>query len=452
MNRSNLSNIFNSALIAVNPYNAVKNMMTVDGERLTVGDCVYNLESFTRVIVIGAGKGTALMAHAVEEILGKRIDEGTIIVKYGYRWPLEKVRQVEAGHPIPDQAGVEATEEIVRMVEKADAKTLVICLLSGGGSSLLVSPAFGLTLEDKKVATDILLRHGATINEMNTVRKHLSRVKGGRLAQIANPAEVLTLVLSDVIGNELDVIASGPTVPDSSTFTDALKIVIKMMEKDKKGARFPQKVIDFLWDGVKGKEMETPKEGDDLFKHTANVIIGSLEHALTAAKDRASEMGFDARVITDKLQGEAREAAKYLVEKAKEVKLEKSDGKPVCLISGGETTVTVKGTGVGGRNQELALAFALEIEGVEGITMLSAGTDGTDGPTDAAGAVVDGETAISARKSGLDPVAYLENNDSYNFFKRFDAISGGNAHLVTGPTGTNVMDMQIVVVETMPSP
>lgn len=452
MDRESLLHIFYFALKAANPYDAVKNVVTLNGETLMVGDYAYNLGSFTRVLVIGAGKGTALMAHAVEEILGDRIDEGTIIVKYGYTWPLKRIRQTEAAHPIPDQAGVEATEEIIRMVEKADAKTLVICLLSGGGSSLLVSPAYGLTLEDKKVTTDILLRHGATINEMNTVRKHLSRVKGGRLAQMASPAEVLTLVLSDVIGNKLDVIASGPTVPDSSTFTDALKIVIKIMEKDKKGARFPQKVIDFLWDGVKGKELETPKEGDDIFKNSANVIIGSLEHALSAAKNRAEEMGFDAKVITDKLQGEARDAAAYLAEKAKEVKLEKRKGQPVCLISGGETTVTVKGTGVGGRNQEQALAFALEIEGVEGITMLSAGTDGTDGPTDAAGAVVDGETSILARKFGLDPVEYLGNNDSYTFFKRFDALSGGNAHLVTGPTGTNVMDIQIIVVETTPSP
>lgn len=450
MNRSDLLNLFNSALKAANPYNAVKSTMAVDGDKLTVGDYVYTLGSFTRVLVVGAGKGTALMAHAVEEILGKRIDEGTIIVKYGYTWPLEKIRQVEAAHPIPNEAGVEATEEIIRMVEKADAKTLVICLLSGGGSSLLTAPAYGLTLEDKKVTTDILLRHGATINEMNTVRKHLSRVKGGRLAQMASPAAVLTLVLSDVIGNKLDVIASGPTVPDSSTFTDALKIVLKIMENDKKGARFPQRVIDFLWNGVKGKELETPKEGDDIFRNSSNAIIGSLEHSLDAAKNRALEMGFDARVITDKLQGEARDAAGYLAEKAKEVKLEEPGGKPVCLISGGETTVTVKGGGVGGRNQELALAFALEIEGIEGVTMLSAGTDGTDGtdgPTDAAGAVVDGETAISARKSGLDPVEYLDNNDSYNFFKRFDALSGGNAHLLTGPTGTNVMDVQIITVE-----
>ncbi|MDO8446037.1 MAG: glycerate kinase [Deltaproteobacteria bacterium] len=439
MSRERLLNIFNSALFAADPYNAVKKTIKITDNRLKVNDSVYDLKDFNRVIVIGAGKGTALMAQAVEETIGDRLDEGIIIVKYGHTWPLQKIKQIEAGHPIPDEAGVKGTEEIVRLLEKADEKTLVICLLSGGGSALLVSPADGITLKDKQVATDLLLKSGATIDELNVVRKHLSKVKGGRLAQTAFQSTILTLALSDVIGDRLDVIASGPTVADGTTFLDAVNVI----QKYDLVKKVPERVIHLLLKGTVGKLQETPKKGDLCFKNKEAIIVGSLKQALNAARSEANKSGFDTEVVTDKLQGEARDAAKYLAEIALLVKKSHKGIRPRCLLSGGETVVTVKGDGLGGRNQELALAFALEIEGTDGITMLSAGTDGTDGPTDAAGAVVDGETAAFARKLGVDPDKYLENNDSYNFFKKIDQ----GHHLITGPTGTNVMDVQIIMVE-----
>ena len=440
--KENLTEIFYAALKAADPCNAVKRAIRIEGDHLFAGDSVYGLKEYDRVIVAGAGKGTAPMAEVLEELLGERIDEGVIIVKYGHTCPLKKIRQIEASHPIPDEAGVKGTEDITKLLEKADEKTLVICLLSGGGSALLVSPADGITLKDKQVATDLLLKSGSTIDELNAVRKHLSKVKGGRLAQIAYPATVLTLILSDVIGDRLDVIASGPTAPDGSTFDDAIKVVDKYGIRN----RLPEKIMTYLESGAAGKIPDTPKAGEDCFKKGSTVIVGSLRQAINAAWDTAHKLGFDTHTVTDKLQGEAREAAKYLAEIATMAKKTTKKRKR-CLISGGETTVTVRGNGTGGRNLELALAFALAIEGVGGITMLSAGTDGTDGPTDAAGAIVDGETGVMARKFGLDPAIYLENNDSYNFFKRFDSLTGEKSHLITGPTGTNVMDLQIIVME-----
>ena len=443
MYRQSIIDIFGAALKTANPYNAVKRTIRIEGDRLFAGEAAYDLRNYEKVIVVGAGKGTAPMAEAVEELLGERIDEGVVIVKHGHTRPLKKIRQIEASHPIPDEAGVKGTEEIVRLLEKADEKTIVICLLSGGGSALLVSPADGITLKDKQVATDLLLKSGATIDELNAVRKHLSKVKGGRLAGIAYPATVISMILSDVINDRLDVIASGPTVPDDSTFNDALKIVTKLIEKHRLKGKFPEKVIDYLWDGVNGMNQETPKKGDPCFGNTSSIIVGSLRQALHAARNAANKLGFDTEIVTDRLQGEAREAAVYLADLAKIVRSSRKGGKPMCLLSGGETTVNVKGSGKGGRNQELALAFALEIEGVDGITLLSAGTDGTDGPTDATGAIVDGETIHFARKLGVNPEKYLENNDSYNFFKKIDE----GHHLITGPTGTNVMDVQIIMVE-----
>lgn len=441
--KQQLVDIFDSALKAVDPCNAVKKTIKITDNRLKVNDSAYDLKDFNRVIVVGAGKGTASMAKAVEELLGDRICEGLIIVKHGHAQSLSKIRCIEASHPLPDEAGVKGTEEIIETLKDVDEKTLVICLLSGGGSALLVSPPEGISLKEKQITTDLLLKAGASIDELNAVRKHLSRVKGGRLAQIAYPSSVLTLVLSDVIGDRLDVIASGPTVPDRSTFMDAVKVI----EKYNLVKKLPNKVLSMLLDGIAGKLPDTPKAGEDCFKKGSAVIVGSLKQAINAARNTANKLGFDTDMVTDKLQGEAGEAAVYLADLAKMVRSSRKGVKPLCLLAGGETTVNVKGSGKGGRNQELAVAFALEIEGVDGITMLSAGTDGTDGPTDAAGAMVDGNTAIKARQFGLDPAEYLKNNDSYNFFKRLDCLTGEKSHLITGPTGTNVMDMQIIAVE-----
>ena len=437
--KQQLVDIFNSALSAADPYNAVKRAIRIEGDQLLAGEEAYDLRNYERVLAVGAGKGTALMAQAVEDVFGDRIDDGVIIVKYGHTRPLNRIREIEASHPLPDEAGVKGTEEIIETLKDVDEKTLIICLLSGGGSALLVSPAEGISLKDKQMTTDILLKAGTSIDELNAVRKHLSRVKGGRLASIAYPATVITLILSDVIGDRLDVIASGPTVPDRSTFMDTVKVI----EKYNLVKKLPNNVLSMLLDGIAGKLPDTPKAGEDCYKKGSAVIVGSLRQAINAARNAANKLGFDTEIVTDKLQGEAREAAVYLADLAKMVRSSRKGGKPMCLLSGGETTVNVKGSGKGGRNQEFALAFALEIEGVDGITLLSAGTDGTDGPTDATGAIVDGETIHFARKLGVDPEKYLENNDSYNFFKKIDE----GHHLITGPTGTNVMDVQIIMVE-----
>jgi hydroxypyruvate reductase len=447
--RKTLSAIFDAALGAVDPYNAVINAVSVEGDELHVDGKTYDLASFRRIIVVGAGKATARMALAVEFLLADRIDSGLIVVKDGHTAPLKTVEQVEASHPVPNDAGVAGTQRILDLVRSADRETLVICLLSGGASALLVAPVEGVTLSDKQETTRLLLNAGASIYELNTVRKHLSLVKGGRLAQIVFPAQMLTLIVSDVIGDRLDVIASGPTSPDPSTFTEARAIVAKFGLQQ----RLPERVSDYILQGISGQIPETVKPNDLRLTDTRNVIVANIRQALGAAAERASQLGFETRTISDTLQGEARDAAHFLA-MAAHTELERMKaGERHCLLSGGETTVTVHGNGKGGRNQEMALAFALEIEnwtvqntGVGRVAMLSAGTDGTDGPTDAAGAMVDWETIRQAKNMEIDPLNYLVLNDSYEFFRQFDAVSGAHSHLKTGPTGTNVMDIQIVLL------
>lgn len=444
MKRAEIDDIFTQALDAADPYRAVMNHVSLSGGTLSAGGAAYDLDRFTRIIVTGAGKGTALMAKAMEEILGNRIDQGIIIVEYGHGRPLKKIVQREAAHPLPDESGMRATAEIRELLKAAGEKSLVICLLSGGASSLLVAPAEGISLNDKRVTTELLLSAGANIHDLNTVRKHLSAVKGGRLAETAYPATIITVILSDVIGDRLDVIASGPTVPDRTTFRDALNVVHKYSLENE----LPRGVFSLLNRGVAGEIADTPKGEAAFFQKTRNIIAGSIRRSLDAAQKRAEELGFETELVASELEGEAKNAARILASKALTVRSSLGPGdRPRCLLSGGETTVTVRGTGRGGRNQELALAFALEIEGVKGVTLLSAGTDGTDGPTDAAGGIVDGTTAVKARQHGLGPEQFLNNNDSYTFFQKFDTLTGEQAHLVIGPTGTNVMDIQIIIIE-----
>ena len=396
-----LIEIFNTALAAVDPYHAVLRFAKVTENRLHVGDASYELDAYERIVVIGAGKATARMAQAIESFLGRRISTGLIVVKEGHAAPLDIIEQVEAAHPVPNEAGEAGTKRILEMMRAADEKTLVICLLSGGGSALLVAPAEGVTLRDKQDATGLLLNAGASINELNAVRKHLSAVKGGRLAQAAYPAQVVTLLLSDVIGDRLDVIASGPTASDASTFADAQSVI----DKYQLGEKMPLRVSDYLKRGVNGQVAETVKAGDRCLDHTRNVIVGAIGIALEAAAEKARQLGLPAKIISAELQGKARTAARFLAERARTTLAELRAGERCCLLSGGETTVVVSGTGKGGRNQELALAFALEVEGVEGVSLLSAGTDGNDGPTDAAGALVDGQTAARARGRRNRPCA-----------------------------------------------
>jgi len=441
--QKHLGEIYGAALAAVDPCRAVRDSLRLAGGDLHVAGESYPLDGCTRILVVGAGKATARMALAVEEVLGNRISAGLVVVKQGHTVPLARVEQVEAAHPIPDRAGEDGARRILEMLRGADEHTLAICLLSGGASALLVAPAEGVTLRDKQETTALLLNAGAPIHELNAVRKHLSAVKGGRLAQAAYPARVATLILSDVIGDRLDVIASGPTAPDGSTFADAWAVVGKYGLREK----IPTRVADYLRDGMAGTVPETLKELDPSMLRTRNVIIGGIGQALAAAEAQARRGGFTAKTLTAELQGEARVAAHSLAQAAIEAQAGLRPGERLCLLFGGETTVTVRGAGKGGRNQELALAFALEIEGRQGITLLSAGTDGSDGPTDAAGALVDGGLAARARRLGIDPARYLDDNDSYGFFQRYDALSGEACHFKTGPTGTNVMDLQIILLE-----
>jgi len=330
----------------------------------------------------------------------------------------------------------------LQMLQTADARTLVICLLSGGASALLVAPVSGITLQDKQQVTRLLLESGAGICELNAVRKHLSGVKGGRLAEAAYPAPLLALIISDVIGDALDVIASGPAAADNSSFVDAWAVIGKYGLRDK----LPRRVVDYLQQGLAGRAPETVKNGDTSLSRTRNVIVASNRQALAAAKAGAEQLGFSAAIITDALQGEARAAARWLADRVRAELADMQPGDQRCLISGGETTVWVRGKGKGGRNQELALAFALAIEGCQGVRLLSAGTDGGDGQTDAAGAKVNGETVARARGVGMESRCYLDENDSYTFFRQFDAALGAHSHFKTGPTGTNVMDIQIVLL------
>lgn len=428
--RSNAIEIFLAAVRAADPGAAV--LRHTDEIR-----SLYQDGAFTRLVAVGFGKASFPMALALEEALGDLLETGVFITKYGHASKeLNIFRSIEAGHPIPDRNGQHGTDEIIKLVENADEGTLVVSLISGGGSALLVSPCEGILLEEKQELTSLLLQAGADIGELNTVRKHLSRVKGGRLAEIIFPATLVSLVLSDVIGDRLDIIASGPTSPDPTTYTDALGVLVKYRLLDKT----PSSIVHHLEMGEQGLLAETPKPDNPLFRKTRNIIVGSNRLALEAARSQAEDCGLIARIIADNVSGEAREAGKLLAQKALFAKMGKGE-RPLCMLSCGETTVTVTGTGKGGRNMELALAFALEIDGIPGITLLSAGSDGTDGPTDAAGAIIDGLTVIQAEQRGLDALGYLRNNDTYTFFSSLGGL------FTTGPTGTNVMDIQIAVIE-----
>lgn len=408
-----------------------------DMERFSMDNYAFDLRDVERVLVLGFGKASASMAKAIEDLLGQRIDTGIVITKREYVEKLSRIDLIEASHPIPDKHGVQGTERILELLEGAREKDLVICLISGGGSSLLVAPRRGITLEETQKLTDLLLRSGADISEINAVRKHISRVKGGRLAQIAYPARILSLILSDVVGDKLHSIASGPTAPDTTTFSDSIDILKKyeLLEK------IPESIRKHLTENLSKEEKETLKSDDPVFDNVRNVIVGSNWLALRAAEKEARRLGFRAIRSPIPLTGDTTEEAIKHAQRAKEIR---EDGNPVsppaCFISGGETTVLVKGDGLGGRNQEFALVSAIEIAGMKDTVILSLNTDGTDGPTDAAGAFCDGKTLQKAKKLNLDPKKYLENNDSYIFFDRIGGL------IKTGPTNTNVMDIHLLLV------
>jgi hydroxypyruvate reductase len=428
--------ILEAALAAVEPGGAIRRFIQRDGNELVVQGARYSLQEYRRVRIVGTGKAGAPMAAAAEEILGAALCDGLVIVKEGHRQPeCRRVQLLEAGHPIPDQRGVLAASQLSEFLTGSQADDLVICLISGGGSALMVSPVPGIELAEMQRLTSALLASGAAIQEINTLRKHLEQLKGGGLARRAFPANLITLILSDVIGDPLDVIASGPTVPDPSTYQQAKQILehYDLME------RAPAAVVNHLNDGLHGRVTETPKPGDPAFAKVQNVVIGSNRLAARAALEQAQREGFNPLLLTTSMQGEARQAGRVLASMAREL-TESSQPmpRPACLAAGGETTVTLTGGGLGGRNQELALGAVSDLSGLPDVLLVSLATDGGDGPTDAAGAVVTGRTLEQARRLGLDPAVHLKNNDSYHFFK------GVGDLIQTGPTMTNVNDLTLV--------
>jgi len=433
--RTVVTRVMQAALAAVEPGEAVRRALRRDGDRLTVGAKTYDLAAYERIVVVGAGKASAPMAAAVEDVLGKKVADGLVVVKHGHTHPTRTVSLREASHPIPDESCVNGTAELLALLEATGPRDLVVVVLSGGGSALMLLPAEGISLADMQQTTDLLLRAGATINELNTVRKHLERAKGGGLARLAAPSDVLALALSDVVGNPLDVIASGPTVPDTSTFADTCAIVERFGIWD----RLPQSVADRLREGREGRIADTPKPGDPLFERVQTVIVASNELAAEAGVQQAEREGLSALLLSTYVEGEAREVAKVVAALAREEAASNRPlPRPACLILGGETTVQVRGSGLGGRNQELALAASLKIAGLNDVIVAALATDGNDGPNDATGALVDGSTVARARAAGLDPNAYLSNNDAYHFFDALGDL------LITGPTNTNVNDLLFV--------
>jgi glycerate 2-kinase len=395
------------------------------------------LERFRRVHVVGAGKAGASMALGVERVLGRRITAGLINVKYGHLARLRHIELHECGHPLPDREGEAGAARIAEIAREAGEDDLVICLVSGGASALLPLPADPITLDEKQAVTGLLLSSGANIHEINAVRKHLSSIKGGQLARLAAPATVETLLLSDVIGDDLDVIGSGPTAPDASTFATAAAV----MEKYEIVGRAPASVRTRIERGLNGELDETPKAGDAAFRRVRHTVIGSNRLALDAAGRRARLLGYRPIILSSEIQGETREVARMHAAIAREVAARHRPFRPpVCLITGGETTVTIRGDGLGGRNQEFVLAAAIDLAGVRDVVVFSAGTDGTDGPTNAAGAIADGD---SCRRKP-DARQYLSRNDSYRYFQALDDL------VVTGPTNTNVMDVRIVLIGAPP--
>ncbi len=440
-----LENIYHDAVREVDPAGLIRSRVMRDGSKLSIfgpdTKISEDLSRYKQVIVLGIGKASARMASAMESILDGELTRGFVITKYEHGLQLRKIKVMEAGHPLPDENSLEGARILSQMADAADENTLIINLISGGGSSLFCLPADSISLEDKRQTTRALLASGADIDEINCIRKHLSKVKGGGLARVASPARLINLILSDVIGDRIDTIASGITAPDPSTFQDALSIVRKYALDDK----LTQAVKDHLAQGALGKIAETPKAGNPAFHNNVNIILGNNTLACNAALKTARLRGYNAHILSTTLSGEADGAGAYFAKLAEDIDSGKSAlRKPVALIAGGETTVTIRGKGKGGRNQEMALAFANELHristGSANIFFLSAGTDGSDGPTDAAGAFVTPALMEKMKTISAQAKACLAENDAYHFF------DGTGDLFKSGPTYTNVCDIQILIV------
>jgi hydroxypyruvate reductase len=425
-----------AGLNAADPYRALFKAVSLRGRSLQVGRTSYDLSRFDRLLVVGAGKASARMAQAIESILGSRLEGGLVVVKTGHGTPLKRITVIEAGHPIPDRAGLRAAEHVRTFVHGLTARDLVLVLLSGGASSLLPAPVPGITLTDKQRTTQLLLRSGASIGEMNTVRKHLSLLKGGGLS-LSTKATLVTLILSDVIGDDIGTIGSGPTAPDPTTFADAIRV----LQRCRIWRAVPATVRHHLLQGRKGTVPETLKPGSQRLHQVRHTIIGNNRGMLDAVACAAKQAGLRPLLLSTAIMGEARTAAEQFVGFARHL-MDKPGRvrRPACLIAGGEPTVTVTGRGKGGRAQEFAATAALHLDGIPNVWLAAMGTDGTDGPTDAAGAVVTGETLTQAREIGLNLRSALNRHDTYH------ALQTLGCHIHTGPTGTNVNDLYLLLL------
>ncbi|MGD8305589.1 MAG: DUF4147 domain-containing protein [Ignavibacteria bacterium] len=436
--RRDALDFFRAGIDAATPKEFIPEKINLGNEILTVEDIAgkttsFDLKNYNRLIVIGAGKASTAMAKELEIILEDRITEGLVVTKYDFVDGLMKIKPLEASHPLPDLKGVKAANALINLCKSAGENDLVINLLSGGSSSLLPYPADNISLEDKIITTTLFLKSGASIKEINTIRKHISGIKGGRLAEHIYPATLINIIISDVINDDLEVIGSGMTVPDSSTFKDCEQII----EKYELSALLPSRALDHIKNGIEGIVEETPKPGNGIFNRVNSFIVCNNLNALSAIKSLAETKGYETRIVNAALDGEAKHLGKDIVKSINQFTSNKSN--PRCLLFGGESRVTVKGIGLGGRNQELCLSAAIELDGKEHVVFLSGGTDGNDGPTDAAGAICDGQTILRANQLEMDPLKFLDDNNSYNFFKKLNDL------IITGPTNTNVMDLQIIL-------
>ena len=439
---ASITRILASAIQSVEPENIFHNSIQLHDSYITIAENRIDIDPNGRIFLVGAGKASTAMGRAILSIISDRVHTGYIISKsnYGERntsLVCGKLTVSYAGHPLPDEASVTATIGLIKTLNGLTSKDTVMFLLSGGGSSLLTQPAPGISIGDLRQATDLLLRSGMNINEINTIRKHLDLIKGGGLARYLYPARTIVLVISDVINDPLDMIASGPCYPDTGTYRDALRI----LEHYNLISKMPSSVINHLSRGVKGLFAETAKSGDEIFLHISHYVLANVETAMQAALSKARDEGFEALQMTSKLKGEAREVGRTLAHLIRSIQVQnKSIERPICIILGGETTVRVSGMGLGGRNLELALGAVDDLAGLRDIVLVTLATDGGDGPTNAAGAVVTGHTYINAHRLGLNSAKYLTNNDSYSYFHRLGDL------IITGPTLTNVNDLVLLFI------
>jgi len=438
--RAEAARIWTAGLQAADPETAVRQAVRRRGHVLQVNGRRVDLGKFRKLWIIGAGKAAAPMGVAVEKILGRHISGGFLVTKYGHSLELQRLEIMEAGHPLPDRNSAAAAARIASLAQsRIKEDDLVLCLFSGGASSLVASPAQGITLNDKLACTQLLLDAGADIHELNAVRKHLSGLKGGGLARLLAPTAVLSLILSDVVGDDVGTIASGPMTPDSTTFADCVGILDKLGLSD----RVPPSVMRRFELGAAGRVPETPKLGDPVFRNSQTFIVGNNAQACAAAAQAAKRLGYSVLVLTSRLDGDNGEAARFHMNIASEIVFHRRPlRRPACLISGGETTVKITGKGKGGRNQEFVLNCVRQLAQLPAPCLAaSVGTDGTDGPTEAAGAIADSTTLMRSMKYGARfLVESLNDNDSYTFFKRLGDL------IVTGPTRTNVMDLHIILI------